>query len=321
MNIEIANRLVQLRKQNGLSQEELAARIGISRQAVSKWERAEASPDTDNLILLARLYRVSLDDLLRTEEEIPAPEPEEANPDGELPPVDQHEGAPESSAGPMPSAGESPAPGKPQVDIGWGHIRVMDGDEQVDIGPGHIHVQDGDEQVHLGGGGVLVTKDGKTMEAWKWKKHRWLAFPYPVLVTIVFLLLGFLGGWWHPGWVVFLTIPVYYGVVDLVMGKTSIGNAVFPVLTLIAFLLLGFLGGWWYWCWLVFLTIPLYYSAADIIRHKKSWKQFPYPVVTVIVFFLLGFWGGWWAWAWVVFLTIPLYYALFPDHVHYHDDP
>lgn len=70
MNIEIANRLVQLRKQNHLSQEELAAKIGISRQAVSKGERAEASPDTDNLILLARLYGVSLDELLRTEEEI-----------------------------------------------------------------------------------------------------------------------------------------------------------------------------------------------------------------------------------------------------------
>ena len=53
MNIEIANRLVQLRKQNHLSQEELAAKLGLSRQAVSKWERAEASPDTDNLILLA----------------------------------------------------------------------------------------------------------------------------------------------------------------------------------------------------------------------------------------------------------------------------
>ena len=54
MNIEIANRLLQYRKKNNLSQEELAAKIGVSRQAVSKWERAEASPDTDNLILLAQ---------------------------------------------------------------------------------------------------------------------------------------------------------------------------------------------------------------------------------------------------------------------------
>ena len=76
MNIEIANRLVQLRKAHGLSQEELAARLGLSRQAVSKWERAEASPDTDNLILLSRVYGVSIDELLRTEDEIPEPEPE-----------------------------------------------------------------------------------------------------------------------------------------------------------------------------------------------------------------------------------------------------
>lgn len=67
MNVETANRLQMLRKKNGYSQEELAEKIGISRQAVSKWERAEASPDTDNLILLARLYGVTLDELLRTE--------------------------------------------------------------------------------------------------------------------------------------------------------------------------------------------------------------------------------------------------------------
>ena len=66
MNIEIANRLVELRKKNGYSQEELAEKIGISRQAVSKWERAESSPDTDNLIALSRLYQVSLDELLGT---------------------------------------------------------------------------------------------------------------------------------------------------------------------------------------------------------------------------------------------------------------
>ena len=70
MNIETANRLLQYRKKMNLSQEELAAKIGVSRQAVSKWERAEASPDTDNLILLADIYGVSLDELLKGEKEI-----------------------------------------------------------------------------------------------------------------------------------------------------------------------------------------------------------------------------------------------------------
>lgn len=69
MNIAIADRLLRLRKAHGFSQEELAEKIGISRQSVSKWERAEASPDTDNLIALARLYGVSLDELLLSDEE------------------------------------------------------------------------------------------------------------------------------------------------------------------------------------------------------------------------------------------------------------
>ena len=65
MNVEIAQRLAAMRREQGYSQEELAERLGLSRQAVSKWERAESSPDTGNLIALAKLYGVSLDDLLR----------------------------------------------------------------------------------------------------------------------------------------------------------------------------------------------------------------------------------------------------------------
>jgi len=55
MDVKVANRLVMLRAKYGLSQEELAEKIGVSRQAVSKWERAESSPDTDNLIALAKI--------------------------------------------------------------------------------------------------------------------------------------------------------------------------------------------------------------------------------------------------------------------------
>lgn len=79
MNIKLADRLVELRKENKLSQEALAEKLGLSRQAISKWERAEASPDTDNLIALATLYGISLDELLgnepaKAEKEEPAEE-------------------------------------------------------------------------------------------------------------------------------------------------------------------------------------------------------------------------------------------------------
>lgn len=70
MNVETAQRLADLRRSKGFSQEGLARKLGLSRQAVSKWERAESSPDTENLISLANLYGVSLDELLNPSDEI-----------------------------------------------------------------------------------------------------------------------------------------------------------------------------------------------------------------------------------------------------------
>lgn len=78
MNIKLADRLVELRKQNKLSQEALAEKLGLSRQAISKWERAEASPDTDNLIALADLYGITLDQLLGNDEVKTEPQPQQA---------------------------------------------------------------------------------------------------------------------------------------------------------------------------------------------------------------------------------------------------
>ena len=67
MDVSIAQRLMERRKHAGYTQESLAEKLGVSRQAVSKWERSESSPDTDNLIALAQLYGVSLDELLFAE--------------------------------------------------------------------------------------------------------------------------------------------------------------------------------------------------------------------------------------------------------------
>ena len=53
MNYKTGERLAKYRKKANMSQEELADKLNVSRQAVSKWERGESSPDTDNLIALA----------------------------------------------------------------------------------------------------------------------------------------------------------------------------------------------------------------------------------------------------------------------------
>ena len=65
----LADKIIQLRKKNGWSQEELAEQMGVSRQAVCKWEGAQSIPDINKLILLSKLFNVSLDYLLKDEME------------------------------------------------------------------------------------------------------------------------------------------------------------------------------------------------------------------------------------------------------------
>jgi transcriptional regulator with XRE-family HTH domain/ribosomal protein L37E len=64
METTFSKRLVQLRKSNQLTQDELALKMNVSRQAISKWERGEVSPDLHNIKLLAKHLGVSVDGLL-----------------------------------------------------------------------------------------------------------------------------------------------------------------------------------------------------------------------------------------------------------------
>lgn len=65
----LADKITEERKRNGWSQEELAEKLGVSRQAVSKWESAASVPDLQRVIQLAELFGVSTDYLLRDEME------------------------------------------------------------------------------------------------------------------------------------------------------------------------------------------------------------------------------------------------------------
>lgn len=61
----MADRIQALRKAKGISQEELADHIGVSRQAVSKWESEQSSPDLEKVILLSDYFEVTTDYLLK----------------------------------------------------------------------------------------------------------------------------------------------------------------------------------------------------------------------------------------------------------------
>ena len=75
--MEFNNKLYELRKQKGFSQEELANRLNVSRQTVSKWEVGDSTPDMEKLIAISDLFGISLDELVlnKTPEPAPAPQP------------------------------------------------------------------------------------------------------------------------------------------------------------------------------------------------------------------------------------------------------
>ena len=62
-----ADKVVQLRKKSGWSQEELAEKLNVTRQSVSKWEGAQSIPDLEKILQLAQIFGVSTDYLLKDE--------------------------------------------------------------------------------------------------------------------------------------------------------------------------------------------------------------------------------------------------------------
>ena len=66
----LADKIIRLRRKNGWSQEELAEKMNVSRQAVSKWESAQTVPDLEKILMLGALFGVTTDYLLGRETEV-----------------------------------------------------------------------------------------------------------------------------------------------------------------------------------------------------------------------------------------------------------
>lgn len=65
----LSEKLYLLRKKSGLSQEQLAEQLSVSRQAISKWESGQSVPESDKLLTISNYFNVSLDYLMKEEEE------------------------------------------------------------------------------------------------------------------------------------------------------------------------------------------------------------------------------------------------------------
>ena len=73
--MEFNNKLYELRKQKGFSQEELANRLNVSRQTISKWEVGDSTPDMEKLVAISDLFGISLDELVLDKTPEPAAQP------------------------------------------------------------------------------------------------------------------------------------------------------------------------------------------------------------------------------------------------------
>jgi transcriptional regulator with XRE-family HTH domain len=226
MTIQTANRLIALRKKQGMSQEQLAEALNLSRQAVSKWERGESSPDTDNLIALAEIYDISLDELVGLD----------------------NGSARKRQNGETESAGE-PA----QLDrIDELTLEKEDPGEKPES-----KTVSSVESTVAGHSRDITRLNFKTDINWK-------TFPYPVLVALVYALMGALANMWHPGWILFLTVPIYY--TALRKNEFNINRIEFPLLVTPIYLMLGFIWDLWHPGWVLFLMVPLYYSMRKYFR-------------------------------------------------------
>lgn len=209
MDLKTANRLQQLRKENGYSQDALAEKLGLSRQAISKWERGESSPDTDNLIALAELYHMSLDQLLGGEQSPltppqPSPRQSAAQAAASAPPAAQPKKE-EKQHAPHGKLGKSmfkfPFPVVVALiyvalglTVAWHPTWLI-----FLLIPIYYHFA-----------GACMTKSQKAFM---------MAQPIPEVIVMIYLILGLNFDKWHPSWILFLIIPVYYWLVLVYVKK------------------------------------------------------------------------------------------------------
>ncbi len=302
MDLAMAQRLVNRRKAAGLSQEALAAQLGVSRQAVSKWERSESSPDTDNLIALAALYGVSLDELLYGEAANDADDLEDGSADTETADVADEAGdsADHADCGDKPLVDISLARGIHVIDpnkgeevhVGWSGIHVTNErkGEEVHVGPGGVHIdtlEDDGHSVRTNDDGT-VTIDGETFSNWKEAhdkldhhgKHfhtklgrAWNKFPFPAVVALAYLALGIICSAWSMGLFLVFLIPVYYAIGDFIDRRhlSKLIEVIYPAAAIAWFLYMWLCLGQPHPAWIILITIPIVKALMRWCR--KQWKH------------------------------------------------
>lgn len=273
------NNLIRLRKEAGLSQEELADKLAVSRQAVSKWERGEALPDTDNLIRLARLYNVSIDEIVgyAPEKETSADENKAAGGADDAKATDNASGADDAN-----DDGNADGEDDGEDDEyftqdgetkkyysktkGGKHIRFETDGKQKRIIISDDNDDDDDDE-----------DDDDDMDGNDYPRRRTrlcdvLDGVYTILCVVAFFVWGAVFNGWEIAWTLFMTIPIFTSIVSCVR-KKRVGKFNFPCFVAFVYLLFGMIFNVWHPLWIIFLLVPAFYPIARVIDSSIKDKE------------------------------------------------
>lgn len=304
MDITTANRLYELRKQHGYSQDELADKLNVSRQAISKWERSESSPDTDNLIALAKLYGVSLDELLNYTPAKPCEESKESQAQTQDENTDENaQSAVDDNKNDTSSFDYEENGDRVHIDENGIHVHDKDGSNVIIKGTlpklfsklvGTVHIEEGkttqkgkvvggnddiadDNDTYAHSGACVRVENGHVVFENKKEKRNAVVGSIVngvtfLLCTVAYLLIGFLCTLWHPGWLLFFVPFIVGGIFDTIVKRNP---SSFPVVFIVTgvYLLLGCGWGLWHPYWAIFAIIPAYYAVVEPIKAASKKKN------------------------------------------------
>ncbi len=243
MTLEIAERLIKLRKQHGLSQEELADQLGVSRQAVSKWERAESSPDTDNLIALAKLYNISLDELFGINKDD----------DKEVKSQESDEGKKQTYC---------------KIDKNGLFVKTPKESVEIDFKALGIDIAKYTKREKTKFKVDLFPKNHN-------KNSKIVAILEIILVfcaLIAYLLVGFLANGWHWAWILFFVPYIVTSTYKAIYKKKVSEFNISFLAAYFYFQFCFFIPNLWGILWVVFLSIPIFYVISGAIDSHISKK-------------------------------------------------
>lgn len=220
MKESFGQRLARLRKEKGYTQEDIASKITISPQAVSKWENDVSSPDILVLSSLADILGVSVDVLLGREETSKSHSQETSLKDDE----------------------------GNEVTTSKEGIRLKDNDG------GEVLVTSGGKVK------VINDPDGKIKEKRAKQRISFIVTSIVFgLSLITYIVLGLtISGAWKVGWLLFFISPIVGSVLNAVFAK-RITHFAYPLVAVGVYCLLGFILNGWNTYWFLFITIPAFY--------------------------------------------------------------